>query len=152
MILFVFFHCSSSLNAQVNCSFETIYGSTCAVLRNYYSTTVHVQWMCQGVNQYDRISGCFDIPGGCEAYVGANYNWIWQSGETFYYSVAGIQYNVSFGQHQLWYGEGNPPHPNSDGYINSQRIIELGNHKYHVYHKSGSKYVYDKKYGWCKIG
>jgi len=136
--------------AQVEASFENRGGYDYAVLTNYGSRTVYVKWMCVNeiLNQYRE--GSINLMAGYETCIGPNFDWYWQPGEKFYYSTStGYGNNISFKGGELWWGEGTPPNPLSDGYIKTFSTVELQGHTYHVYKKSSTQWIYDKKKGWC---
>lgn len=137
-------------NAQVEASFENRNGYEYAVLKNFGSSTVYVEWMCVNEALGQSRHGAINLMAGYESCIGPNFNWYWQPEEKFYFTTnVGYGNNISFKGGELWWGEGNPPHPNSDGFIKTSATVSLQGHTYHIYVKSSTKYIFDKKKGWC---
>ena len=98
-------------NAQVEASFENRNGYDYAVLKNFGSSTVHVEWMCVNEVLGQSHRGVINLMAGSESCVGPNFNWYWQPGEQFYFTTnVGYSNNISFKRGELWWGGGNPPH------------------------------------------
>lgn len=89
------------------------------------------------------------------------WRWHWQNGDVYiitYPDGTTSKWTCTIGNSgpsfkgsdSLWWGEGNPPGADKDGYIKTSETITLQGHTYHVYSKRAVKYIYDKKKGWCR--
>jgi len=137
-------------SAQVEASFENRGGYDYAVISNYGSNTVYVEWICINESLGQSRQGSINLMAGYEICIGPNFNWKWQPGEKFYFTTnSGYGTNISFKGGELWWGEGTPPNSTTDGFIKTFSTVELQGHTYHIYKKSSTKWIYDKKKGWC---